>query len=312
MAKRDYYETLGVSKNASPEELKRAYRKLALEYHPDRNRTPEAEKKFKEINEAYEVLSNPDKKAAYDQLGHAAFEPGGMGAGGPFGGGFDQGQGRTYRSGPFTYTYYSSGGEGGGAPFEFDLGGFSDPFEIFEQFFGTASPFSRRQHKPVYSLTLDFMEAIKGCEKEVEIADEKRKLKIPPGVSDGLRIRFDDFDLIVEVLTDKTFHRQGDDIIVDLPLSFAKVALGEVVSVPTVDGPVKLRIQPGTRPGTVIRLRGKGAPHLRGSGRGDQYVRIRVEVPQKLTTEQKRILDEFSRTEEGWKGESGKRKKSWF
>lgn len=301
MAKRDYYEILGVSKSANPEELKRAYRKSALEYHPDRNKSAGASEKFKEINEAYEILSNPEKKAAYDQFGHAAFEPGGGGAGGPFAGGF--GQGRTYRQGPFTYTYYTSG-EGGGTPFEFDFGGFSDPFEIFEQFFGGASPFAREPRKPVYSLTINFMEAVKGCEKEVEMDGKRKKLKIPAGVSDGSRVRFNDFDLVVSILPDEIFHRQGDDLIIEFPLSFTQAALGEIVSVPTADGPVKLRIQPGTQSGALIRLRGKGVPHLRGSGRGDQYVRLRVEVPKNLSHKQRELLREFE--------EAGRKKKDWF
>lgn len=301
MAKRDYYEILGVSKSASPEELKKAYRKMALEYHPDRNKSAGASEKFKEINEAYEILSNPEKKAAYDQFGHDAFAPGGMGAGGPFAGG--SGQGRTYRSGPFTYTYYTSG-EGGGTPFEFDFGGFSDPFEIFEQFFGGASPFAREPRKSVYSLTINFMEAVKGCEKEVEMDGKRKKLKIPAGVSDGSRVRFSDFDLVVSILPDEIFHRQGDDLIIELPLSFTQAALGEIISVPTVDGPIKLHIQPGTQSGALIRLRGKGAPHLRGSGRGDQYVRLQVEVPKNLSHKQKELLREF----EG----AGRKKKAWF
>ena len=249
MAKPDYYEILGVSKNTSPEELKRAYRKMALQWHPDKHQGDKkvAEEKFKEINEAYEILSNPEKKAAYDQFGHAAFETGGM----PGGAGF--GQGRTYRQGPFSYTYYTSGSEGG-APFEFDLGGFSDPFEIFEQFFGTASPFGRRQRKPVYSLRIDFMESVKGCEKEVVVGGKHRKIKIPAGVYDGARIRFEEFDLMVEVRPNETFHRQGDDLIIEFPLSFIQAALGDIVSVPTIDGPVKLRVQPGTQPGSFMMI----------------------------------------------------------
>lgn len=308
-AKRDYYQVLEVSKTSSPEELKRAYRKLALEYHPDRNKAPSAHEKFKEINEAYEVLSNPEKKAAYDQFGHAAFTQGGMGAGGPAGG---FGQGRTYRAGPFTYTYYSSGGEGGGVPFESDFGGFADPFEIFEQFFGTASPFTRRQRRPVYSLRIDFLEAVKGCEKEVEMGGERKKMKIPPGVDDGSRIRFSNFDLVLEIRPDRIFHRQGDDLIVDFTISFTQATLGDVISVPVVDGPVKLRIQPGTQPGALIRLRGKGVPHLHSLGRGDEYVRIRVEIPQKLTPRQKELLREFAHTEQGRSDEVGKSKRSWF
>ncbi|MDP3998430.1 MAG: DnaJ C-terminal domain-containing protein [bacterium] len=310
MEKRDFYEILGVAKNATPEELKRAYRKMALEWHPDRHQQDKkvAEEKFKEINEAYEILSKPDKRSAYDQFGRAAFEPGGMGAGGPFGAGFGEG-GKTHRQGPFTYTYYNSGGPGGQSS-DWDTGGFADPFEIFEQFFGTASPFGQRQRKPVYSLRVDFMESVKGCEKEVVVGQKHRKIKIPAGVSDGVRIRFDEFDLLVEVKPDEVFQRHGDDLVVDFPLSFARAALGDIISVPTIDGPVKLRIQPGTQPGAMIRLRGKGAAHLRGSGRGDQYVRIRIEVPQRLTPQQKELLKDLARIEEN--SPKSARGKSWF
>src|SRR4030043_1293587 len=163
MAK-DFYEILGVPKKATEGEIKRAYRKLALEWHPDRNKDPKATDKFKEINKAYEVLSDPKKKEIYDQYGEAAFKPGtGFGAGsGPFGG-----QDGSGGYGPFSWTYTTSGN---GSPFEeYDLGGFSDPFEIFEQFFGVSSPFGRRaKHQPVYRLHLTFMEAVKGVEKEVK------------------------------------------------------------------------------------------------------------------------------------------------
>lgn len=308
MAQKDFYEVLGVAKTATPEELKKAYRKMALEWHPDRHREDKkkAEEKFKEINEAYEILSNPDKRAAYDQFGHSAFEQGGMGAGGPFGGGFEQG--RTYRQGPFTYTYYNSGGNGGPG-FDFDLGGFSDPFEIFEQFFGTTSPFGRRQRRPAYSLTLDFMEAVRGCEKEVNVGGKRMKIKIPAGVGDGSHIRFGDFDLITNVHPDTTFRREGDDLIVSADITFAQAALGDIIEVPTIDGLVKLRVQPGTQPGAVIRLQGKGVPHAHGSGRGDQYVRLRVTVPTKLTHEQKELLKDYEQTE---KGERKRERKGWF
>lgn len=289
--KHDYYEILGVSKNATGDELKRAYRKLALEWHPDRNKSKEATEKFKEINEAYEILSNSEKKVAYDQFGHAAFEQGGMGSS-PFGGGF--GQGQTYKQGPFTYTYYNNG-----SPFDgVDLGGFSDPFELFEQFFGGSSPFGggrTRHRRSTYSLTIDFMEAVKGVQKEVEMNGRRTKIKIPAGVDDGSRIRFDDFDIVVDVTPDKTFKRDGYDVVVEAPVSFPKAVLGTVIEAPTIDGPVKLKIPSGTQPNAVIRLRGKGIPYVRGSGRGDEYIRIRITVPTKLSHKQRELLDEFEK-----------------
>lgn len=291
--KRDYYEVLGLSKSASTAEIKSAYRKLALEWHPDRNKKPEANEKFKEINEAYAVLSDPKKKETYDQFGHSAFQPG-MGAGqpgaGPFGGGF--------RQGPFQYYYSTSGGQQGGMPFGED---FIDPFEIFEQFFGGGfSPRQTRQHREVYRLTIDFMDAVRGATKEIHLprgrAGEgsiRKTIKIPAGVDTGSHIRFEEFDIEVEVRPDKQFKREGDDLVVEKEITYSQAALGAVVDVPTIDGDLKIRVQPGTQPGTIIRLRGKGVPHVRGSGRGDQYVRIQLHIPTHLSRRQKELLEEL-------------------
>jgi len=287
--KRDYYDVLGVSRNASLEEIKKAYRKLALEWHPDRNKSPEAEERFKEINEAYEVLSDPEKRAAYDQFGHAAFTPGGMGGFEGFPGGFT----RTYKKGPFTYTYTTFGS----SPFEgfgFDFEGFSDPFEIFEQFFG-GSPFREKRQIPRYGLTLTFLEAARGCEKEIIVEGKKRKIRIPPGVEDGTRIKFSDFYVTIDVKPDKIFRREEDDIFVNQEISLVTAILGGVIEVPTIDGPVKLRIRPGTQPGTLVRLRGRGIKHLHSYGRGDQYVRLLVKIPEKLTPRQKELIREFEK-----------------
>ncbi len=304
--KRDYYDVLGVNKSAGAAELKAAYRKQALQWHPDRNKSPEAEEKFKEINEAYEILSNPEKKAAYDQFGHAAFEPGGMGAGG-FGGFGGAGQGRTYRQGPFTYTYYTSGGQPGEEFSGFD---FSDPFEIFEQFFGGASPFGGQQQRlPHYSLSLSFMEAAKGVEKEVVIEGEKRTIKIPAGVDDGSRIKFEDFYLTVDVKPDRNFKREGTDVLVDMEIPFTLAILGGEIDVPTIDGELKLRIRPGTQPGTMVRLAGQGIKHLHGSGRGDEYVRLLVKLPEKLTAEQRKILEDFEKVS---KRRSKQKEENWW
>lgn len=290
MAK-DYYQILGVTKGASATEIKKAYRKLALQYHPDRNKgDKELEKKFKEVTKAYEVLSDPSKRQTYDQFGEAAFEQGGPGAGGPFGGAGGQ-------YGPFTYTYSTGGGQGG-----FDFGGFSDPFEIFEQFFGGASPFGRTQRRQTYSLTISFMDAVKGTIKKVNLGGKIQTIKIPSGVNDGSRIRFGDADVVIEVESHKKFRREGYDIVSEFELSFAQAALGSEVEVETVEGKVKIRIPQGTQPETLIRLRGKGVKMLRGQGYGDHYVRIKIVIPKNLTGRQKELLKEFE----------GQKKSGWF
>ncbi|AKM79770.1 TPA: hypothetical protein DEQ95_05160 [Candidatus Beckwithbacteria bacterium] len=285
VTKRDFYEVLGVPKTASAAEIKKAYRQLALKYHPDRNKAADAADKFKEISEAYEVLSNPEKKKTYDQFGHSAFDPsagfGGFGAGT-----------RTYRQGPFTYTYTTSGNQAPGGGFGFDFGGFTDPFEIFESFFGGASPF-RTARLPRYGVTIDFMEAVKGAERKIVHQGREYSVKIPAGADDGTRIRFENFYVTVEVKPHDIFKRDGADLFVDQPISFTQAALGDTIKVPTTDGDLKLKVRPGTQPGTLFRLRGKGIPHLRGAGRGDQYVRLVVTVPAKLSRRQKQLLKDL-------------------
>ena len=289
-AKSDYYDILGVSKGASAEEIKKAYRKQALEWHPDRHREDKeaAEKRFKEINEAYQILSDREKRSAYDQFGHSAFAPGGG-----FGGQAGYGQSpftQAGRYGPFTYTYTTRGGDGGNPFASFDFG---DPFDIFEQFFG-GSPFGARQRQiPRYSMTLDFMEAVKGVEKEVSIEGKKRKVKIPGGVDEGSRINFGDFLLSINVRPHDVFQRDDSDIYVNVGIPFSLAALGGDIKVPTIDGDIKIRVRPGTQGGTMVRLREKGIPNLRGRGRGDEYVRINVIVPDKISKSQKELIDEL-------------------
>lgn len=289
----DYYQVLGVQKSATDAEIKSAYRKLALQYHPDRNKTKEAEEKFKEVTKAYEVLSDPQKRQTYDQFGAAAFEqggPGGFGGQGPFGG-FGQ-QGGQY--GPFTYTYSTNGGG-------FDFGGFSDPFEIFEQFFGGGFG-QARPRRQVYSLTIDFMEAVKGTQKKVTLEGKEQTIKVPAGVDSGSRIRFDTYDIVIQVTASKKFSREGYDIVTEQEISFVDAIIGTDLSVETIEGNVKVKIPAGTQPNTVIRLREKGVPHVRGAGKGDQYVRIKVVIPKHVTAKQKELLKEFE----------GKEKTGWF
>lgn len=282
--KRDYYEILGVSKSASADELKKAYRSMARKHHPDVDKSAGAEEKFKEINEAYQVLSDSQKKSAYDQYGHSAFEQGGMGgAGGPFGGGFGGRQG-----GYQTYTWSSGGGQGAQ-----DFGGFADPFDIFEAFFGGQSPFGRQARLPRYMINLTFDEAVHGVQKEIEIEGKRQKVKIPPGVDDGTEIKFTNFVLVIQVKKSNQFARRGYDIVSEKEITFSQAALGTITEIETIDGIVKIKIPSGTQPGTQIRLRGKGIKHVSGHGQGDHYVIIRLQIPTKLSRDQKRLLEEL-------------------
>jgi DnaJ-class molecular chaperone len=305
MAKRDFYEVLGISKNATKDEIKKAYKRLAKKHHPDVDKSAGAEQKFKEINEAYQILSDPQKKAAYDRLGHAAFDPS---AGSGFGG--RAGQSQSGQWGPFTYTYTSTGG---GEPFDF--GGYADPFDIFEEVFGFRGfgGRARRGRDLHYSITIEFIDAVKGLEQEIKIGSRRLKIKIPQGIRDGARLKFagegepgpqgtppGDLFLTVRIQPHPVFQRIGDDIIVGAEISFVQAALGDTIQVPAIDPSsrdgqtwVKLKIPAGTQPGTSFRLRGKGVPHRRGWGRGDAYVRVKVKIPQKLSRKQKSLLEEF-------------------
>lgn len=353
--KRDYYEVLGVSKSASDDEIKKAHRKLAKQYHPDLNRdNPEAAEKFKELNEAYEVLSDSSKRAKYDQFGFAGVDP-------SYGGG-------------------GAGGYGG-----FDMGDIGDIFEsFFGGGFGGSSRSSRRnapQRGETISKTvmLSFEEAAFGCEKEVTIdristcqdcsgsgaakgtsaetctncggsgtvtqaqrtalgvfqtqttcptcqgkgkiikkpcpkcagmgrvrRQQKLKVKIPAGIDDGQSIQLREQgnaginggpagDLIVTIgiRPHPVFQRDGSNVICEIPISFAQATLGDTLQVPTIDGQVEYKIPEGTQTGTVFRLKNKGIQNVNGRGRGDQYVKVNVEVPKNLSSTQKKILRQF-------------------
>lgn len=281
--KRDYYEILGVAKTATEAELKSAYRKLALKYHPDRNKAPDAEATFKEINEAYQVLSDAKKRQTYDQFGHAAFDAASGMGGNPFGG---------HQSGPFTWTYSTGGSPFGAGGAEFDFG---DPFEIFESFFGGGG--FGRARRPRYSLTIDFMEAVKGIEKTVTIDGKSHTIKVPAGANDGTRLRFEAFDISIDVRPHPVFKREEYDIFVEHKIPFSLAALGGTTEVPTLEGTLKLKIRPGTQSHALVRLRGEGVKHLQRSGKGDLYVRLVVVVPEKLTKEQRKVLEQFAELE---------------
>ncbi len=319
MAKRDYYEILGVSKGASDTEIKSAYRKLARKHHPDIDKSAGAAEKFKEVSEAYQVLADVNKRKQYDQFGHGAFDRSqgfpGAGAGGgfnPFGGAGGGWQTYSWSSGgnPF-------GSAQGGPNVEFDFGGFEDPFELFSQIFGGSSPFGQnvRRH-PTYSLSISFNEAIHGVTKDVEIESRNRegklerkrmRIKVPPGVDNGTRMRFgpssDGLDIVFNVGRNPQFLREGSDIFSEINISIPQLVLGDIFEVDTVQGKVKVKVPHGTQPGSLVKLKGKGAPRLGGSS-GDHYVRVNLNVPQNPTKEEKQLYEQLKNL--------SSKKKSWF
>ncbi|MCX6967618.1 MAG: molecular chaperone DnaJ [Verrucomicrobia bacterium] len=359
VTKRDYYEVLGVSRSATAEEIKKAYRKLAVQHHPDKNPGDHtAEDKFKELGEAYDVLMDDDKRAAYDRMGHAAFAQGTAGPRGGAGGFHD----------PFDIFREVFGAGGGG---------------VFEQFFGGGgmggSPQGEARQRGSdlrYDLQIRLEEAAFGCEKEIEIekldscqkckgsgaepgskvttcptchgrgqvissrgffqvaqtcprcrgtgqsvanpckacGGEGRvegrtriKLKIPPGIDNGSRLRSSrngeaglrggppgDLYVVIHIKEHEVFEREDDNLYCELPVRFTTAALGGEINVPTLEGKANLKIPPGTQSGTVFKLRGKGITTLNSNHRGDLMVRVLVEVPSKLDSEQRRKLEEFA------------------
>ncbi|MBP6994068.1 DnaJ domain-containing protein [Candidatus Woesebacteria bacterium] len=284
----DFYSTLGVSKSATTDEIKSAYKRKVVEWHPDRNKDKEAPDMIKKINKAYEVLSDSQKRSIYDQVGHENYEKRGSSAGASPGQGWPGGG---------NYQYYSS--SPGGVGVDFDFGGGAGIEDIFETFFG-GNPYGRtagraRQKRSVFELTLTFEEAVRGVTKQTVISGKSKDIKIPAGVDDGMRIRFSDFDVIVHVKPHPFFKREGQDLhhIMDIPYTTA--VLGGVVRVPLVEGHIDLKVRGGTQSGSVVRLSGKGIPYPNRNQWGDFYVTYRVHVPQRVSAKAKKILEDLQK-----------------
>lgn len=274
MAEKDYYEILGVKKTATEAELKNAYRELAKKYHPDKHKGDKnAENKFKEISEAYAVLSDKEKREQYDRLGREAFGPGGAN---PFAG-FDFSEfmgagGRGRRAG---------GGGGGRRSTTID---FTDIFgDLFGRGGGGAGAgFEAPEPEMQAELTIDFRDAVLGTTMALQVNGDQIKIKIPEGIRDGQKIRIPRkgqpaIQVTVHVRPHPFFERRGDDIYIDLPITVGEAIKGAEVEAPTLQGPVRMRIPPGTQSGRTMRLSGKGVQ--KKSGSGDQYCRILIMVP---------------------------------
>ncbi len=330
-AKRDYYDVLGISRSADKSTIKRAYRKLAKKYHPDTNAgNAQAEEKFKEATEAYNVLSDPEKKKLYDQFGHAAFD-GSAGAGGSETYGYENGQG----GGTYSYTgpngsfheYHFEGGdmddilknifgsgfqEGAGSSFH-GFGGFGNDFGSHG--FGGGGSFRQDGSDVTAEIDVTFDEAAFGGDKVIRLSDtqgsnaagKSLKVHIPAGISDGKSIRLRGKgmpglsggkagDLLLKVRVGKRpgFERKDMDVYSTVTIPFTTAVLGGEAVVQTLTGRVVCKINPGTQSGTKIRLKGKGIVSMKDAGRyGDQYVTVQIDVPKNLSNEAKKKLKEF-------------------
>ncbi len=303
MSKRDYYEVLGVSKNASDDEIKKAYRKLAIKYHPDKNPgDKEAEEKFKEINEAHDVLSDKQKRARYDQFGHAGVNGG---AGNPFsGGGNPFGQGGNFNWNGQTFN------------FDFGGGGFDDILGSIFGFNGAGARRARRGADYETRVTITFEEAIFGTTKTVSVNNHDLKVKIPAGIDDGMSIRLKgkggdapddkgekgDLYVRIRVKPHKTLTREGALILSEHKIDMVDAALGCEIDVETVDGKVTMKVPAGTDSGTPFKLSGHGVPFRADGNRGPHIVTIIVETPKNLSRKQKELLEEFKTKKRGFWG----------
>ncbi|MBI5238560.1 MAG: DnaJ domain-containing protein [Deltaproteobacteria bacterium] len=279
MAGKDYYQILGVNKGAAEDEIKKAYRNLARKYHPDLHpeKRQEMEAKFKEINEAYGVLSDPKKRSNYDLTGSVPFEPG-----------------AAYHPPPdFDFETFSFTG----------MGGFED---VFSEIFGKKGARRGRERGEdiEYKLTLDFLHAVKGADVKVTVtrgrAADTITVKIPPGVHDGSKLRVagkggvGDLIITISVKPHPYFRREGSDIYIDAPITLKEAILGGEIRVPTIDGHATIKIPPGTESGQRFLIRSRGVYPQRGHTRGDQYVSVNIAVPKNLDDRSKELIEKFS------------------
>jgi curved DNA-binding protein len=294
---KDYYKVLGVDRKASEEEIRKAYRDLAKQHHPDRNpNNKQAEERFKEINEAYQVLSDPEKRKVYDRLGSDYSNWQRRGAPGDFnwgeyGGGYPGG-GRVN----INYEDLEDILGGGG------MGGFSD---FFRTIFGRDVDTETRSRPQAYQQQLDITmeEAYRGTTRVIQNDGNQKQVRIPPGVRTGSKVRVAgagpngvDLYLIVNVAEDNRFERRGNDLHTSAAVDVFTAILGGEAEVDTLDGKIKLNIPAGTQPEQVFRLAGRGMPQVKNPGqKGDLYVRLKVQIPKYLSTKQRELLDEASR-----------------
>lgn len=309
MSQRDYYDVLGVSRSATPDEIKRAYRRLAKQHHPDHNKDDAgAEERFKEVQTAYGVLSSPEKRARYDQFGHVGVESGTAG-------------GQNVR--------WTTGGD------PIDIGNLSDLFDFgfsggqpghggssgFDQFFRGRSRSRKPRQRPKkgrdveHAVTLTFEQGARGVSLDLPlpasegVPAQRITVRVPPGVEDGQRIRVrgkgqpgpagappGDLYIACSIKPHPYFERRGSDIYLDVPITLDEAALGARVDLPTLDGVRTVTIPAGTASGTILRLASLGVPAAKGGRRGDQYAVIKIVPPQTLTEEQEDLLAKFART----------------